>query len=89
MTGIHISGVLVRTWPELTDSVRTRLEALPGVEVQAIAPEGRLVTTVEQDSDAALANVFQQMQDMAGVLTASLVYHYNDTAQALDEEITS
>ena len=89
MSGLHVSGVLVQVRPELVDSVRGQLEVIPGVEVHTATPEGRLVTVIERESNAELADVFHDMQNTAGVLSASLVYHYSDESSALDEEVTS
>ena len=44
---MNISGVLVHTHPEQAESVREQLVEIPGVEVHAISPEGRIVVTVE------------------------------------------
>jgi len=89
MSGIHVSGVLVRTRPECLDSVRAQLESAPGIEVHAMTPEGRLVTVVEKPSDHELADAFNDMQNTAGVLSASLVYHYSEDENASEQETTS
>lgn len=89
MSGLHVSGVLVRSKPERMSHTQAHLEALPGVDVCTTTPEGHLVTVVERDSDAELTDVFHQIQNTKGVLSASLVYHYSDKLNALDEEVTS
>ncbi len=38
-------------------------------------PDGRLVVTVEQDSDHAMADAVVRMQELPGVLSASMIYH--------------
>ena len=89
MNGLHVSGVLVRSRPELMHQTQERLENMPGVEIYTTTPDGHIVTVVERDSDAALTDVFQHIQNTTGVLSASLVYHYSDKSNALDEEVTS
>jgi nitrate reductase NapD len=89
MTGIHVSGVLVHANPECLENVRVQLESAPGVEIQTVTPEGRLVTVIERPTDNELADVFTAMQNTAGVLSASLVYHYSDNEDAAEQEITS
>jgi len=86
MSGLHISGVLVHARAESLNSVRTQLESVPGVEVHAVTPEGRLVTVVEKSNDGELADTFLDMQNTAGVLSASLVYHYSDNDVAGEME---
>jgi nitrate reductase NapAB chaperone NapD len=66
-----------------------RRKGSKGVEVMTTTPEGHIVTVVERDTDAALADVFQEIQNSDGVLSASLVYHYSDNSNAQDGEVTS
>ena len=89
MSGLHVSGVLVRSQPDLIGQTQERLESVPGLEVCTTTPNGHIVTVIERDSDAELADVFQHIQNTAGVLSASLVYHYSDKSNALDGEVTS
>jgi len=89
MPGIHVSGVLVHANPESLESVQTQLESVPGVEIQTVSPEGRLVTVIERPTDNELADVFTYMQNTTGVLSASLVYHYSDNEDAAEQETTS
>jgi len=65
------------------------LENVLGVNVYSTTPDGHIVTVIERDSDAELTDVFQHIQNAAGVLSASLVYHYSDKLNALDEEVPS
>jgi nitrate reductase NapD len=89
MNGLHVSGVLVRSQPELISQTQEHLDGMPGVEVCTTTPNGHIVTVIERDSDAELVDSFQHIQDTAGVLSASLVYHYSDKSNAGDEEVTS
>ena len=86
MSGLHVSGVLVHARPEYLNSVRAQLESAPGIEVHAVTPEGRLVTVVEKPTDGELADAFLDMQNTAGVLSASLIYHYSDNDAAVELE---
>jgi nitrate reductase NapD len=72
---MNISGVLVRSLPENINAVTARLEALAGVEVHGASPDGRLVVTVEESGDRAMADTVVRMQDLPGVLSASMIYH--------------
>ena len=49
---MNISGVLVRSYPDNIDTVRTTLEQLSGVEVHGANPDGRLVVTASSDQTA-------------------------------------
>jgi nitrate reductase NapAB chaperone NapD len=89
MSGLHVSGVLIRSQPERMNQIEEHLETMPGVDVYTTTPEGHIVTVIERDSDAELTDVFQQILNASGVLSASLVYHYSDKLNALNEEVTS
>jgi nitrate reductase NapAB chaperone NapD len=89
MSGLHVSGVLVRSQPERISQTQEHLESVPGVDVCTTTPEGHIVTVIERDSDAELTDAFHQILNASGVLSASLVYHYSDKLTALDEEVTS
>jgi nitrate reductase NapD len=79
---MDISGVLVRTYPENIDAVSEALSRLQGVEVHGANQDGRMVVTVERDSGRQVADLLLQMQDVPGVLSASMIYHqFDDSGQ--------
>ena len=73
---MNISGVLVHAYPEKVAAVSRRLEAMQGIEVHASTDEGKIVVTVEQADDGSLADTVLNLQDMPGVLSASMIYHH-------------
>ncbi len=72
---MNISGVVVRTFPKDIDSVTKTLEQFDGVEVHGANDDGRLVVTVEKQNERGIADLLVHMQDVPGVLSASMVYH--------------
>lgn len=82
---INISSVLVNARPELLGLARDGLCALPGIEVHAMTDDGRLIVTIEADSDQSVANTFELINQLPGVLSASMVYHQVESHP--DEEI--
>jgi nitrate reductase NapD len=72
---MNISSVLVNARSDLLPLVQENLAALNGVEVHAATEEGRLIVTIEADSDQAVANMFEEINHLPGVLSASMVYH--------------
>lgn len=72
---MNISGVLVQTHPENIETTERLLNELDGVEVHGNNEDGRMVVTVEQQSDGQLADKFIEMQNLPGVLSASMIYH--------------
>lgn len=79
---MNISGVIVRARPENVAAVRKRLAAIDGVDVHAATEDGRLIVTVEEESDRLLADAVLRLNSVPGVLAASMVYHQYD-----DEEV--
>lgn len=79
---MNISGVVVRTFPRYIDNVWQTLEQLEGVEVHAANEDGRLVVTIERQGENDVADLLVHMQDVPGVLSASMVYHqFEDLGQ--------
>jgi len=74
---MHISGVLVHIRPEKVNAVKSRLNALSGVEIHAMTDDGRLVVTIEND-DGTMVDTMNSFHDIEGVLSASLIYHHFD-----------
>lgn len=75
---MNISGVIVQTRPEQAAALRQRLAGLSGVEVHAATEEGGIVITVEDTAENAPADILMQVQNLPGVLSASLIYNYCD-----------
>ncbi|MCW5213095.1 chaperone NapD [Desulfobulbus sp. TB] len=75
---MNISGVVVQTPPERSESLQEQLVALAGVEIHAVNPEGSIVITVEDTPDNQPSEVLMQVQTIKGVLSASLIYNYCD-----------
>lgn len=73
---MNISGVIVHSRPEKVAAVQQQLNALPGVEIHAVGEDGRMVVTVEEASDRRMADTVNGLQDLEGVIAASMVYHH-------------
>ncbi len=82
---MNISSVLVSARPERVKQVQDGLLAFAGVEVHAATEEGRLIVTIEAESDRAVADMFETINQQPGVLSVSMVYHHNESDP--DEEV--
>lgn len=78
---MNICGALIHARSQHSAAVRDRLQALPGVEVHAISPNGRMVVTVEDVGSVSAADSLIECQNIAGVLSTALVYQYNDDSE--------
>jgi nitrate reductase NapD len=75
---VNITGVLVAARPGETGALRAHLAAIPGVEVHAVTPEGRMVVTVERATDAEMTGALDAINRLPDVLSAALVYHHDE-----------
>jgi len=77
---MNIAGVIVFAKPESNSKIelQARLNALQGVEVHAMSDEGKIVVTIENERESGLADSLMEMQNLKGVLSASMVYHHNE-----------
>lgn len=76
---MHISSVIVNALPAQSADVQRALAGLPGVEVHAVAADGRMVVSIESVGDDVTLSHFETIRQLPGVLAASLVYHQYET----------
>ncbi|WP_127478343.1 chaperone NapD [Sulfurivermis fontis] len=74
-TAISVAGVLVHAAPAHIERVRAQLTQLPGVEVHAVTPEGKMVVTVEESAERMTGETVMRLYDVEGVLSAAMIYH--------------
>jgi len=76
---MSITGLVVHAHPNKTDSVRLALLSFKGVEVHAATPDGKLIVTLDNPSDAEAADTLYGLKDVDGVLSTALVYtHFEE-----------
>ena len=72
---MNVIGVLVWAVPGTVEAVSAALAALPGVEIHAATDDGRLVVTAIDEAGRFASDGLMAMNQIAGVITTSLVYH--------------
>ena len=82
---MNISSVIVVPHPDKIEAVAASLANIDGVEVATVAPEGKIIITIETEADRDTIQTFEFITVMDGVLSASMVYHHRETD--LDTEI--
>jgi len=76
---MNISGIVVQASHENSEVVQQELNELPGVEIHAVnQDEGSIVITLEDTPDNVPADIMMDVQNIQGVLAASLIYNYCD-----------
>jgi len=84
---IHIASLVVHALPQHAQEVVAAIGALPGAQVHAASAAGKLVVTLEADSDGTMLDHIATIQRLDGVLTAALVYQCADRRETMEEEM--
>ncbi|RTZ73749.1 MAG: ferredoxin [Gammaproteobacteria bacterium] len=82
---MNLCSLIVHTRPEKGQQVEERLNQIPGVEVHGGVDEGKLIVTVEDTEDAPASDTMMSFNDIEGVISATLIYHYG--GDDLNEEV--
>ncbi|UVL40430.1 chaperone NapD [Pseudomonas sp. B21-040] len=72
---LHIASLVVLAHPELFKAVKANLRLLEGVELHQESPAGKLVVVLEMEKESEISQRINQINNLPGVLNASLVYH--------------
>ena len=79
----HIASLLVQARPDELAAVIEKIGRLPGAEVHDSTRRGKVLVTLESDSQGQIADGLNRIQNIRGVISAALVYHQVD---ALDDQ---
>ena len=74
-TEVHISSMVVHAMPDYLSDVRINIEKLPGAEIHAESPNGKLVVVVESQTQTYITDVIEKIACLDHVLSTALVYH--------------
>ena len=77
---MNISGIYIKTWPDELALIQQKFNKISGVEVHMTTENGGLIVTAETGDTASMADTLMDMQQMEGVLSATLVYHHDEQA---------
>lgn len=75
---MNISSVIVIPGPGHAQAVVTGLDSLPGVDVAAVSPEGKIIATIETAGDRETIDIYEAISRLDGVMSASMVYHQQE-----------
>ena len=74
-SGLNITSIILGVAPKDAAEVNALLIAIDGVEVHAIAEDGRMIVTIESGDEDNTSNIFEAIRQTPGVISASRVYH--------------
>jgi nitrate reductase NapD len=88
MNNLCISSLVVQAKPEQLDNVRNELSSIAEAEVMGESDLGKLVVVLDTPDNRRAADTITRIQNTAGVLSATLIYQYDDynKPQAEDSE---
>lgn len=78
MDKLCISSLVVRTQPAKLAEVSDRIENIPEAEVLGEHEDGRLVVVLDTADNRKAADIITDIQNQADVLSATLIYQYDD-----------
>ena len=85
----HVSSLIVHGAPALLPAISAAIAILPGAEIHASDAAGKLIVTLETDSDSEISERIEAIRALDGVFAASLVYHQVEDADAAETESMS
>lgn len=86
---LHITSAVVRVRPEAASAVRDQIARLPGLEVHAVAPAGKIVITLETANEREAIDRLDTIRAMSGTIDAAMVYHGVEMLDPNSEETPS
>ncbi len=86
---VHIAGVIVCCQQAQIEATKTRIGLLPGAQLHAQSPEGKLVLTLETDSIKRTLDCIDAIRALPGVMDVSLVYQHAESLAAMEQEVES
>ena len=83
---IHIASLLVHATPAACEAIKQLLHSERQVEVHDTAHPGKLAIVLESANDRAIADTACRLQEIAGVVSVSVVAHMVEAESALRED---
>jgi nitrate reductase NapD len=83
----HIAGIVVHANARNMESIKQAILLLPGSEIHAVSPAGKIVVTLEANLSGEIIKQMDAIHALPGVYSAALVYQHHEDIEALDQEI--
>lgn len=82
----HVTSLVVHAAPKSLVQVKANISALNGADIHAITDEGKLIITIEGETQKSILDNVEAINALEGVINSSLVYHQVDDLDGVDEE---
>lgn len=82
---VHVVSLLVHATPLGCEAVRRAVAAIPAAELHETAHANKLAVVLESTDSRSLAAAASELQEIAGVLTVSIVAHLTERESLMSE----
>jgi len=72
---MNIVSLVLRIHPETRAEAEAALTAYPGVECHGMSDDGKLVVTIETETDGETTSTYDRIGQMDGVMSVAMVFH--------------
>lgn len=76
---MNISSAIVYAKSEHDQALRTLLSQIPGVEVHASTDDGKMIITIETESDRTAVTIYEDIERMEGVLSVAMIFQQTES----------
>lgn len=76
---MNISSAIVYAKSEHDKALRTLLSQIPGVEVHASTDDGKMIITIETESDRTAVTIYEDIERMEGVLSVAMIFQQTES----------
>ena len=87
-TDLHITSLVVHVLPKALEQVVVGIIKIKGAQIHGSHPAGKLVITLEARHARDILDCVSQIEQLDGVINASLVYQHVENWQSLNQEVT-
>ena len=77
-TEFHITSLVVHAASAEREALQQAINGLAGTEIHACTADGKLIVTIEGESQRQILDQVEAINGFAGVLSSSLIYHQVD-----------
>ncbi|MEC4723646.1 chaperone NapD [Noviherbaspirillum sp. CPCC 100848] len=84
---LHIAGIVVFSNPANAENVAASIRAIPAATIFVVAPDGKIVVTLEAESTKRTLDYMDAIRVLPGVIDVAMVYQHAEPVSAFEEEI--
>lgn len=71
----HVASFVAHAQKGFVEQVNEEISLAPGAEIHAVSDEGKIVFTIESNSQKSIGYLIDQLKQQIGILSLSPVYH--------------